>query len=61
MSGLSGVLVRESEREPTVADARYRLEAYATLRRRDFDLGYGDAPLQGDFNTPRASPESKVA
>jgi hypothetical protein len=25
--------------EPTVVDLRYRLEAYATLRRRDFDLG----------------------
>jgi hypothetical protein len=28
----SGAIVLEPEREPTVVDARYRLEAYATLR-----------------------------
>jgi hypothetical protein len=31
-----GVIVLEREREPTVVDVQYRLEAYATLRRRDF-------------------------
>ena len=57
----SGVIVLEQERESTVVDARYRLEAYATLRRRDFDLEYEKTRLQDDFHTSRASPESKVA
>jgi hypothetical protein len=56
-----GVIVLEQEREPTVVDARYRLEAYATLRRRDFDLGYEEARLQDDFNISRGSPQGKVA
>jgi hypothetical protein len=51
-----GVIVLEQAREPTVVDVRYRLEAYATLRRRDFELGYGEARLQEDFNTSSGSP-----
>jgi len=27
----------------------------------DFDLGHEEARLQDDFNTPRGTPESKVA
>jgi hypothetical protein len=57
----SGTIVLGQEREATVGDARYRLEAYATLRRHDFDLGYEEARMQDDFHTSRAGPESKVA
>jgi hypothetical protein len=41
VSRRSGLIVLEQEREPTgaVVDARYRLEAYATLRRRDSTWG----------------------
>src|SRR6202044_1934003 len=45
----SGVVVLESEREPTVGNARYRLEAYATLRLRDSMWAQG-ARLQDDFH-----------
>jgi hypothetical protein len=34
VSRRSGAIVLEPKREPTVVDARNRLEAYATLRRR---------------------------
>ena len=39
---------------------RYRLEAYATLRRGHVAAGTRNR-LQEDFHTSRASPESKVA
>jgi hypothetical protein len=39
---------------------RYRLEAYATLRRCQVAAGTRER-LQEDFHTSRASPESKVA
>jgi hypothetical protein len=47
VSRRSGAIVLEPQREPTVVDARYRLEARATLRRRDSE----EARLQDDFNT----------
>jgi hypothetical protein len=51
VSRLSGAIVLEPKREPTVVDARYRLGAYATLRRGDLEVGTRRR-LQDDYNTP---------
>jgi hypothetical protein len=47
----SGTIVFKPKREPTVVDARYRLEAYATLRRRDFELGTSRRVCRMIFHT----------